>query len=173
MQDVITFVHITYLGWKGLLRSEFLVIVSSTSCCWTEYVVHYDVVKHCDCYKNHLLITIRTRITVCSASFPLLLLELDIPKRGRSWYTDLTVSRCRTSQFARCFLPVHAGSNVEWPSQYCVWRRNAGWVQGCCQQLVASLSSVFFSFPWPRCLYGVVKAITNKFFHFFFSCCLF
>ena len=39
-------------------------------------------------------------------------------------------------------------------SLHCVWYRNAGWVQGCSQPLVASLSCVFFSFPWRRCLWS-------------------
>ena len=42
----------------------------------------------------------------------------------------------------------------EWPSLHCVWHRNAGWVQGRSQALVASLSCLFLSFPWRRCLWG-------------------
>ena len=42
----------------------------------------------------------------------------------------------------------------KWPSQHCVSHQNAGWVQERCQQLVDSLSCVFFSFSWRRCLWG-------------------
>ena len=57
--------------------------------------------------------------------------------------------------------PAGPGSNVEWPSLHCVWHRNAGWVQGRSQPMVASLSCVFFSIPFRRCLW-VVKAIYKQ-----------
>ena len=31
---------------------------------------------------------------------------------------------------------------------------STGWVQGCCQPMVASVCCVFFSFSWRRCLWG-------------------
>ena len=36
----------------------------------------------------------------------------------------------------------------------CMTQYNPGWVQGCSQPLVASLSSVFFSLPWRSFWYG-------------------
>ena len=50
---------------------------------------------------------IRTLTTVGSANFDLLLLEFDIPKQAAAAAHPLEIeeSRCRTSRFARSFLP--------------------------------------------------------------------
>ena len=48
---------------------------------------------------------IRTLITVCSASFYLLLLEFDIRAAAADHPLEFEVSKCRTSGFARSFLP--------------------------------------------------------------------
>ena len=49
---------------------------------------------------------IQTRIIVCSVSYHLLLSEFDIPSALAAAHPlELEVLCCRTSQFARCFLP--------------------------------------------------------------------
>ena len=50
----------------------------------------------------------------------------------------------------------------------CVWHRNVALVKGCCQQLIASVGCVFFSFSGCKCL-RVAKAIYKAFFKIFFS----
>ena len=52
---------------------------------------------------------IRTLLTVCSASFHLLLIEFDILG------LEFEVSRCRTSKFARCFLPAQVRMHNDFP----------------------------------------------------------
>ena len=57
---------------------------------------------HCVCCTR----LIRTRIIVGSVSFHLLLPEFNIPELAAAAHPlEFEVSRCRTSQFARCFLP--------------------------------------------------------------------
>ena len=57
---------------------------------------------HCSCCTR----SIRTRIIVCSVRFHLLLPEFDIPELAAAAHPlECEVSRCRTSQFVRCFLP--------------------------------------------------------------------
>ena len=65
------------------------------------------------CHRRHVAALcilhklIKTRINVCSVSFHLLLSKFDIPSCGcsSSITLEFEVSRCRTCQFARCFLP--------------------------------------------------------------------
>ena len=60
------------------------------------------VLLHCVCCTR----LIQTRIIVCSVSFHLLLSEFDIPElQACRTPLEFEVSSCRTSQFARCFLP--------------------------------------------------------------------
>ena len=65
---------------------------------------------------------------------------------------EFDVSRCRTS-------PIYSRSRLEYGITvlYCVWYRNAGWVQWCSHPLVSSLSCVYFSFPVAQVLAGLRK----------------
>ena len=75
---------------QALPWSEFIVVVSSTSCLWG-FVCCTRLVW--------------TRITVCSASFHLLLIEFGNRAAAAAHPLEYKVSRCITSQFERCFLP--------------------------------------------------------------------
>ena len=61
---------------------------------------------HCVCCTR----LIRTRFIVCSVSSYLLLSVIDISIRAAAaaHLLEFEVSRCRTSQFAKCFLPAQA-----------------------------------------------------------------
>ena len=86
-------------------------------------------------------------------SFHLLLPKFDIPGlRPQLVHWSLRYQVVESPIFN--LFPAGTGSNVEWHSLHCGWHRNVGWVQGCSQPLVASLSWVFFSFLWHRSLWG-------------------
>ena len=72
----------------------------------------------------------------------------------------LLLLRCRTSQFARSFLPAQVRKWNEWPFIHCVWHGNAGLVQGCSKSLVASVN--FFSFFRGEGACGVAKTIYKQ-----------
>ena len=80
-------------GDQALHWSEFLVVVSSTSCCCT---VYHCILYKVNSYWNHYLFSelspasVRVQHTRAAAAAHLL---------------EIGVSRCRTSQFVRCFLP--------------------------------------------------------------------
>ena len=61
---------------------------------------------------------IQTRITVCSVSFLLLLPELTYRAAAAAHPLQFEVSRCRTSQFARGFLPAHVRTWNDLPSPF-------------------------------------------------------
>ena len=67
---------------------------------------------------------------------------------------EFEVSWCRTSNFARSFLPAQVRTWKDLPYTVSYAETLDASVQGCCQPLVASLSCVFFSFPWCRSLWG-------------------
>ena len=69
---------------------------------------------------------------------------------------EFEVSKCRTSRFARNFLLAQVRMWNGHPYLQCVQgcSEPAGWVQGCNQSSIASLSCVFFRFPWRRWLWG-------------------
>ena len=65
----------------------------------------------------------------------------------------LQVSMCRTSQFARCFMPAQVQMWNALP--YTVFDTGTfDGFKGTVNRLVASVSIVFFSFLWRRCLCG-------------------
>ena len=130
----------------------------SSRCIWRPGCVTIRVSCRCviDFVWRGLLcctILIRTLLNVCSASFHLLLLKFDILQlRPLHIHWSLKyqgVERPNLQGF-----PAGSGSIVEWPSLQCDWFRNAGWVLRYSQLLVSSLSCVFASFPWRRCLFG-------------------
>ena len=105
LNDIFSFLSARCVRWKG-----FALIRVSCDC------VIDVIVLDCVCCPR----LIRTRIIVRTVSYHLLLPELDADP------LELEVSRCRKSQFARCFLP----SQVRmWNDlRYSHWHRNVGWV---------------------------------------------
>ena len=79
---------------------------------------------------------------------------------------EFEVSRCRTSQFTRSFLPALVRLWNDLPYTVFDTRTLYLFKGACSQPLVASLSCVFFSFPWGWCLWGCESNLkTILFFH--------
>ena len=95
--------------------------------------------------------SMRTLITVCSASFQLLRVRLT-RAAAAAHPLEFKVSRCRTSQFANCFLSSQVRTWNDLP--YTVF--DTGMLDGFkgTEPSVASMGCVFFSFSWRRCLWG-------------------
>ena len=115
---------------------------------------------------------IQTLLTVCSVSFYLLPLQLDITElQPQLIHWSLRYQGVEHPNLLG--FPAGSGWNVEWPSLNCVWHWHAGWVQEYSQPLVASLSCVFFSFPWCRCLWGRTSIYKQLCFSHLGLCCWF
>ena len=100
-------------------------------------------------FQSLSIVSCLTRITVCSTSFNLLLLETDILELRAAHSFEFLVTRRRITQFT-CRPRFECG--ITFP--HCEWHRNTGWVYGCSQALVAPLNCVFFSFSWRRWSWG-------------------
>ena len=86
------------------------------------------------------------------SEFPSVLLEFDILELHSHWSLKFQGVECRNLQGVSCWLRFVCG--MTFPTLHCVWHQNTGWVHECSQPLVASMSCVFFSFPWRRCLFS-------------------
>ena len=112
---------------------------------------------HCVCCKR----IIWTRIMVCSVSFHLLLSEFDIPRAAAAAHPlEFEVSWCKTSQFARRFLPVLTRVWNDLP--YTVFDTGSlDGFKGAVNHWL--LPWVCFSvFTWRRCLWGRVSNLLKK-----------
>ena len=116
------------------------------------------ILLHCVCCTR----LIRTRIIVCSVIFHLLLSELTCQAAAAAHPIEFEVSRCRTSQFARCFLP--AQTRVWNDLQYTVFDTGKldGFSGESSQSLVASLS-LLFSFSMAQMHVRLRKQFMNNF----------
>ena len=133
----------------GLLLNVFFSFSSTMCIQWPGFAlirlscrcVNDVMLLHCVCCTR----LIQTRISVCSVSFHLLLSEFDIPEL---WLHQLKfeVSRCRMSQFARCFLP----------SQTLVWNdlpytvSDTGTLDGFTEQSIIGCVAVVLFSTYPR-----------------------
>ena len=104
---------------------------------------------------------IRTLITVYSASFHLLLLELDIADlRPQGHPLEFEVSRTRTSLFARSFLPAQGRMKNDLP--YSVFHtRKLDWFKGAVNRWL--LPWVVFSFVLPWVMFSLLVGLNKQF----------
>ena len=115
---------------------------------------------------------IRTLVTVCLRASICFCSSSTYPSCGRSSFIGVWSIKVYDVPICKVF-PVGPGLYVEWPSLHRVWYRNAAWVQGCSQPLIASSSRVFFSFPWRWCLCGCESNLKETLFSYSGGCCWF
>ena len=105
----------------------------------------------------------RTLITLCSASFHLLLLEFDIPElRPQIIHWVWIASLCRTFQFARCYLPAQVRMWNELPYTLCLtpecWMGSRVQSTFCCFPELC-----FLQYSVEQVLMGLRKQFINHF----------
>ena len=126
-------------GGQALQWSDFLVVVSSTSCCCSVYAVQGQSKLKSLLVQWASICVCHSTFSSCPAAYPL----------------ETEVSRCRMLQFAKCFLPAQTHMWNELP--YTVFDtgmldRFKGAVNFWLLPWVC-----FLVFPWCRCLWGCIS----------------